>query len=57
MKESIEVHFNKSKIFLLYFYTSTTHMSIREKKNSGLSIAYSWKANAFIEFYHFMEKR
>ena len=22
----------------------------------GLSIGYSWKANAFIEFYHFMKK-
>ena len=41
-----------------YFYCiSTTYMtSIREKK-FGVSIAYSWKANAFIEFYYFMKKR
>ena len=26
------------------------------RKKFGVSIAYSWKANVFIEFYHFMKK-
>ena len=42
-------------VFLLYFY-DVYDVNLSEKK-FGRSTAYSCRANAFIEFHHFMEKR
>ena len=54
MKESIEVHLNRSNIFLLYFYDAYD-LNLQEKFR--VSIAYSCKTNVFVEFNHFMKKR
>ena len=40
----------RSKIFLLYFYDAY-NVNLREKK-FGVIIAFSWKANVYIEFYY-----
>ena len=54
MKESIEVHLNRSNIFLLYFYDAYD-LNLQEKFR--VSIAYSCKTNVFVEFNHFMKKK
>ena len=54
-KKSIEVHFIRSKISLLYFYDVMT--SICENKNSPRARqTNSYRTNVLIEFHHFMEK-
>ena len=55
LKKSIEVHFNRSKIFPLYFYDAYD-VNLWEKK-FGRRTAYLSRANVFIEFYHFMKKK
>ena len=54
LKKSIEVHFNRLKIFLLYFYNAYD-VSLREKMFCR-STAYSYRKNAFLEFHHFLKK-
>ena len=51
LRKSIEVHFNRSKIFLLYFYVNLW------EKNCRRSTAYSCRTNAFTELHHFMKKK
>ena len=51
LKKSIEVHFSRSKIFLLYFY-----VNLWEKNFRG-STTYSCRTNVFIELHHFMKKK
>ena len=55
MKKSIEKHFNRSKIFLLYFYEAYD-ANLREKKFRQKSTVYSGGTNVFIKFYHLMKK-
>ena len=54
MKKSIEVHFNRSNIFLLYFYNA--YDVICEKKNSAEVRLIPAKQMPFYEFHHFMKK-
>ena len=54
LKKFTEVHFNTSKIFLLYFYNAYD-VNLREK-NLVRSTAYSSRTNEFIRFHHFMKK-
>ena len=54
LKKSTEVHFNKLKIFLLYFY-DTYGINLWEN-TFGRSTAYSCRTDSFIEFHHFMKK-
>ena len=53
-ENSMEVHFNRSKVFLLYFHDAYD-VSLWEK-NFGKSTAYSYRTNLFIELHHFMKK-
>ena len=52
LKKSIDVHSNRSKIFLLYFYDA--YDINLWKNNFGRSTAYSCRTNVFIESHHFM---
>ena len=52
--KSVEVHFNRSKVFLLYFYDAY-YVNLWEK-NFGRSTGYSCRTNVFTEFHHFMKK-
>ena len=54
LKKSIEVDFNRSKVFLLYFYDAYD-VNLREK-NFGRSTAYPRRTNFFAEFHHLMKK-
>ena len=54
LKKCVKVHFNRSKILLLYFYDAYD-VSVWEK-NFGQSTAYSCR-NVFIELHHFMKKK
>ena len=51
---TVNYHAQKNFIFLLYFYDV---YDINPRKKIGVSIAYSWKAKVFIEFYYFIKKR
>ena len=46
LKKSIEVHFSRSKIFLLYFYDAYD-VNLWEKKETNVLL---------MEFHHFMKK-
>ena len=50
LKKCIEVHFNRSKIFLLYFNDC-------EKKKVPQKYGLFIRANVFIEFHHLMKKK
>ena len=54
-KKSIEEHFNRLKIFLLYF-CDAYGINLWER-NFDRSTAYSYRTNVFIESHHFMLKR
>ena len=51
---TVKSHAQKNFIFLLYFCDV---YDVNTRKKFGVSIAYSWKANVFIEFYCFMKIR
>ena len=53
LNKSIEVHFNRSKIFLLYFYDAWR----QSVKKIGRNTAYSYRTKFFIEFHDFMKKQ
>ena len=55
LKKSIEVHFNRQKIFLLYFYEAC-NVNLWEKKFVR-STAYLCRTDVFIKCHHFVIKK
>ena len=55
LKKSIEVHFKRLRVFLLYFYHVFYEVTVWEK-NIGRSTSYSCRTNTLTEFNHFMEE-
>ena len=55
LKKSIEEHFNRPKILLLYFYDAYD-INLWEK-TFGRSIAYLCRTNVFIKFHHLTKKQ
>ena len=53
LNKSIEVHFNRSKIFLLYFYDAWR----QSVKKIGRNTAYSYRTKFSIEFHDFMKRQ
>ena len=54
LKKSIELHFKRSKVLMLYFY-DIYDVILREKK-IGRSTADLCRTDIFIEFHHFMKR-
>ena len=54
LKKSIEVRFNRCKIFLLYFYN--LYDINKSEKNFSRGTAYSWRTNFFLKFHHLMKE-
>ena len=55
LKKSIELHFNRRNLFLLYFYDA--YDLNLERKKFAKRMGSSCIANVFIKFRHFTEKR